>query len=58
MEWDIGSPWYRPTRVNHVISGAEFDFRNGNQEWQDHHLDSFGAVVNIGPGSPTGIASG
>ena len=29
MEWDIGEPWYRPTRINHVISGAEFGFRNG-----------------------------
>ena len=27
MEWDIGTPWYRPTRVNHVISGAEFGWR-------------------------------
>lgn len=58
MEWDIGEPWYRPTRVNHVISGAEFGFRNGNQKWPDHYLDSFGAVVNIGPGSPTGITFG
>ena len=24
MEWDIGTPWYRPTRVNHVVSGADF----------------------------------
>ena len=22
MEWDMNTPWYRPTRVNHVISGA------------------------------------
>ncbi|MEM8734009.1 MAG: L-sorbosone dehydrogenase, partial [Planctomycetota bacterium] len=58
MEWDIGSPWYRPTRVNHVISGAEFGWRNGTGKWPDHYGDSFGAVVNIGPGSPTGIAFG
>ena len=58
MEWDIGDPWYRPTRVNHVISGAEFGFRNGNAKWPAHYLDSFGEVVNIGPGSPTGIAFG
>ncbi|MBI3417154.1 MAG: DUF1080 domain-containing protein, partial [Verrucomicrobia bacterium] len=58
MEWDIGEPWYRPTRVNHVISGAEFGFRNGNQKWPAHYFDSFGEVVNIGPGSPTGIAFG
>ncbi|MEX2139397.1 MAG: family 16 glycoside hydrolase, partial [Pirellulales bacterium] len=58
MEWDIGAPWYRPTRVNHVISGAEFGFRNGNGKWPDYYLDSFGAVVNVGPGSPTGITFG
>ena len=58
MEWDIGDPWYRPTRVNHVISGAEFGFRNGNGKWPDYYVDSFGAVLNIGPGSPTGIAFG
>ncbi len=58
MEWDIGTPWYRPTRVNHCISGAEFGWRNGTGKWPDYYGDSFGAVVNIGPGSPTGIAFG
>jgi putative heme-binding domain-containing protein len=58
MEWDIGEPWYRPTRVNHIISGAEFGFRNGDAKWPDYYIDSFGAVVNIGPGSPTGITFG
>jgi putative heme-binding domain-containing protein len=58
MEWDIGDPWYRPTRVNHIISGAEFGFRNGDGKWPDYYLDSFGAVVNIGPGSPTGATFG
>jgi hypothetical protein len=24
MEWDMNTPWYRPTRVNLVASGAEF----------------------------------
>ncbi len=58
MEWDIGDPWYRPTRVNHIISGAEFGFRNGDGKWPDYYVDSFGAVVNIGPGSPTGTTFG
>ena len=22
MEWDLGSPWYRPTRICHVVSGS------------------------------------
>lgn len=58
MEWDIGAPWYRPTRVNHVISGAEFGWRNGTGKWPDYYGDSFGSVVNIGPGSPTGVTFG
>ena len=52
MEWDIGEPWYRPTRVNHVISGAEFGFRNGSGKWPAYYIDSFGAVV----GHRTGLA--
>lgn len=58
MEWDIGDPWYRPTRVNHVISAAEFGWRNGAGKWPDYYFDSFGSVVDVGPGSPTGIAFG
>jgi putative heme-binding domain-containing protein len=58
MEWDIGEPWYRPTRVNHVTSGAEFGFRNGSGKWPAYYIDSFGAVADIGPGSPTGITFG
>lgn len=58
MEWDVGTPWYRPTRVNHVISGAEFGWRNGTGKWPEYFADSFGAVVNIGYGSPTGITFG
>jgi putative heme-binding domain-containing protein len=58
MEWDVGTPWYRPTRVNHVIGGAEFGWRNGTGKWPEYFADSMGAVANIGPGSPTGICFG
>lgn len=58
MEWDVGTPWYRPTRVNHVISGSEFGWRNGTGKWPAYYPDSFGAAVDIGPGSPTGICFG
>ncbi|MEO2045335.1 MAG: heme-binding protein, partial [Pirellulales bacterium] len=58
MEWDIGSPWYRPTRVNHVTSGSEFGWRSGTGKWPSYYLDSLPAVVDIGPGSPTGITFG
>jgi putative heme-binding domain-containing protein len=58
MEWDTGAPWYRPTRVNHAISGAEFGWRYGTGKWPDYYADSFGAVTDIGLGSPTGICFG
>lgn len=58
MEWDVGTPWYRPTRVNHVVSGAEFGWRSGTGKWPAWYPDSLGSVVDIGPGSPTGITFG
>lgn len=58
MEWDVGSPWYRPTRVNHVTSGAEYGWRTGTAKWPAFYPDSLGSVVDIGPGSPTGIVFG
>ncbi|MDC0299389.1 heme-binding protein, partial [Verrucomicrobia bacterium] len=27
LEFDVGTPWYRPTRVNHVTSASEFGWR-------------------------------
>ncbi|WP_197446365.1 family 16 glycoside hydrolase [Tautonia plasticadhaerens] len=58
MEWDINTPWYRPTRINHVVSGSDYGWRNGAGKWPSYYLDSLPAVVDIGPGSPTGIAFG
>ncbi len=58
MEWDIGLPWYRPTRVVHATSGAEFGWRSGSGKWPTYYPDSLPAVVDIGQGSPTGITFG
>ncbi|MGE9267781.1 MAG: c-type cytochrome [Verrucomicrobiales bacterium] len=58
MEWDLNTPWYRPTRINHVLRGGEFGWRNGSAKWPAYYLDSFGAAVDIGPGSPTGVVFG
>jgi hypothetical protein len=33
MEWDLNTPWYRPTRICNAISGAEFGWRNGAGKW-------------------------
>lgn len=58
MEWDWGMPWYRATRVNHAISGAEFGWRYGTGKWPDYYADSLGTVVDIGIGCPTGVGNG
>jgi putative heme-binding domain-containing protein len=58
MEWDLNTPWYRPTRVNHVIAGADYGWRTGSGKFPAHCSDTFGAAVDIGPGSPTGVSFG
>lgn len=58
MEWDWGMPWYRPTRVNHCVSGGEYGWRSGTAKWPEYYPDSLPATVNIGIGSPTGVRFG
>ncbi|BDS08893.1 hypothetical protein NT6N_39330 [Oceaniferula spumae] len=58
MEWDFGTPWYRPTRICEVTSGSEYGWRNGTGKWPEYYLDSKPPVLDIGPGSPTGVVSG
>lgn len=58
MEWDAGLPWYRPTRICLATSGSEFGWRSGSGKWPDYYPDSLPALVDIGPGSPTGLESG
>ncbi|MBA4018419.1 MAG: heme-binding protein [Pirellula sp.] len=58
MEYDYNTSWYRPTRVNHVVSGAEFGWRNGAGKRPEFYPDNLPATLNIGPGSPTGVTMG
>ena len=58
MEYDVGLPWYRPTRVVHATSGSEFGWRSGSGKWPAYYLDSLPPVLNIGPGSPVGVEFG
>ena len=58
MEYDTGLPWYRPTRILHVTSGAEFGWRNGTGKWPAFYPDSLGTTVDLGPTSPTGVVFG
>lgn len=58
MEWDFGTPWYRPTRVNHATSGSELGWRSGTAKWPAFYADSLPALVDLGPGSPVGVCFG
>ncbi|MEM8955817.1 MAG: family 16 glycoside hydrolase, partial [Verrucomicrobiota bacterium] len=58
MEYDFNTPWYRPTRVNHVVSGGEYGWRNGAGKYPEFYPDNLPANLNIGPGSPTGTRFG
>ncbi len=55
MEWDFGTPWYRPTRICHATSGSEFGWRTGNGKWSADFPDNLSPVINIGQGSPTNL---
>ncbi len=58
MEWDLGMPWYRPTRICQVVPGSEFGWRTGTGKWPDYYEDSMPSAYDIGPGSPTALLSG
>ncbi|MEX2212972.1 MAG: hypothetical protein WD768_02515 [Phycisphaeraceae bacterium] len=58
-EHDMGSPWYRPTRVRHIVSGADFGWRSVTGSWPPYYpdaADSPPSTFDIGKGSPTAIA--
>lgn len=58
MEYDFNTPWYRPTRICHVTSGAEYGWRNGAGKRMPFYADNLPSALDIGPGSPTGVTFG
>jgi putative heme-binding domain-containing protein len=58
MERDWGTPWYRPSRIQHLVSGSDHGYREGSGKWPDYYADSIPPVVDVGIGSPTGLRSG
>lgn len=55
MEWDIGLPWYRPVRTNHLAPGGEFGWRTGSGKWPAYYPDSLPGMSDLGRGSPVGV---
>ncbi|MFO0903162.1 MAG: c-type cytochrome [Pirellulales bacterium] len=58
MEWDWGTPWYRPIHVFHAVRGGDQGFREGTAKWPEHYADSLPQSTTIGIGCPTGVAFG
>ena len=58
MEWDWGTPWYRATRIYHVVSGGDYGFREGTAKYPSWYPDALPPTVDIGIGSPTGVKFG
>ncbi len=58
MEYDFNVPWYRPTRICQVTSGSEYGWRNGAGKRPTFYPDNLPPVLDIGPGSPTGMTFG
>lgn len=57
-EGDLGAPWYRPTRINHVVEGGDYGWRQGTAMRPDWYPDSMPSTLVVGKSSPTGIAFG
>ncbi len=55
MEWDLGLPWYRPTRLYEVLPGADYGWRSGTGKWPPGYPEEAPAVLEVGRGSPTGL---
>ena len=52
MEYDIGGPWYRPTRINHCVRGGDYGWRWGAGKWPDWYPDTPGYHRRYRPRQP------
>jgi putative heme-binding domain-containing protein len=60
-EFDMGAPWYRPTRVDHLTLGSDFGWRAVTGRWPPYyadHPDDCPTSLDIGRGSPTALMYG
>lgn len=58
MEWDWGTPWYRPVHVFHSVRGGDNGFREGSAKWPEYYADGLPHTATIGIGCPTGVGFG
>ncbi|MEM1328833.1 MAG: FN3 associated domain-containing protein [Bacteroidota bacterium] len=58
MEWDFNLPWYRATRVNHLVSGGDYAWRQSTAKRFDYYPDILPSIKEFGRGSPTATSFG
>ena len=57
-EYDMGSSWYRPTRVLHLLPGGDYGWRQVTKRWPPYNPDTASIpqpTLDIGRGSPTAV---
>ena len=60
-EGDIGLPFYRPTSINHLVSGANYGWhqdRNQTRSLPGYAPDSVPTALDLDRGSPTAVKFG
>jgi len=60
-EGDAGLPFYRPSRINHLVSGANYGWhqdRGNTRSLPVYAPDSVPTTYDVGRGSPTGVKFG
>jgi len=60
-EYDMGSSWYRPTRVLHLLPGGDYGWRRVTKRWPPYNPDTASIpqpTLDIGRGSPTSVEFG
>lgn len=55
-ERDVSLPWYRPTRVFHVLPGSNAGWFSRSWKRPDYFLGMPPVIGSFGRGSPTGVA--
>lgn len=57
-EADQGLPWFRPTQVFHVTSGADFGWRSASQNMPGYYLDRLPGMAGKNTGASTAVLFG
>lgn len=60
-EYDMGMPWYRPTRIVQLDSGADYGYRVAQGRWPPRFPDQPDnglPTIDVGRGSPTAVMFG